>query len=422
MSQPEALGRHPATRNAACGSGTTAQVAYLVNQYPKVSHTFIRREIRALESHGVQVARFSVRPTPDRVVDEADRTEVANTRVLLEKGSIGLAVAMLRHVVARPRLLLHAAWLAVKLGWRSDRGLARHFAYLGEACLLRRLLEGTGVQHVHAHFGTNPAAVAMLCHALGGPKYSFTVHGPDEFDMPLFLGLREKISRAAFVVAISSYGRSQLMRFSHWQDWTKIRLVRCGLDEDYLAREPLPVPDVPRLVCVGRLSAQKGHLLLLDAAAQLRRAGNDFELVLAGDGEMRQEIETAIRRHDLGGRVRITGWLDDRGIRGELESARALVLPSFAEGLPVVIMEALAMGRPVVGTYVAGIPELVVPSENGWLVPAGSVEALVDALGAVLRTSPDQLTRMGLKGRERVRELHNVRVNACELMACVESS
>jgi colanic acid/amylovoran biosynthesis glycosyltransferase len=397
------------------------RVAYLINQYPKTSHTFIRREIRALESNGVEVFRYSLRSTAEVLVDEADREELRVTRALLQDGTPGLLDAALKEMLERPVQVLSAAAVATRLGWRSERGLGRHLAYLSEACLLVRLLARTGVEHVHAHFGTNSATVAMLCRALGGPTYSFTVHGPDEFDKPEFIGLQEKVHGAAFVVAISCYGRSQLLRQSEYEDWPKIHVVRCGLDESYLTRDPLPVPDRRRLVCVGRLSKQKGQLLLLEAAAQLRAAGADFELVLAGDGEMRKEIEAGVRRHGLEDRVRITGWLDGNAVQRELESARALVLPSFAEGLPVVIMEAFALGRPVVSTYVAGIPELVQENESGWLVPPGSAESLAGAMDRVLRVHPDELTRMGREGRKRVLESHDINESARKLKHHIEA-
>lgn len=397
-----------------------SRVAYLVNQYPKVSHTFIRREIQALEAEGVEVARYTVRPTLEHLVDEADRDELARTESLLGRSLGSTLKAVGYQAFVRPGRFLSAAKAAAKMGARSDRGLLRHGAYLVEACVLERLLASRRVEHLHAHFGTNSATVAALCHRLGGPKFSFTVHGPEEFDKPAAIGLEHKIREGAFVVAISDYGKSQLMRQSAHDDWSKIAVIRCGLDASYLEREPSPPPDTRRLVCVGRLSEQKGQLLLVEAVAEIKRAGIPSELVLAGDGEMRGDIEELVSEHGLESQVRITGWLDASGIQRELEAARALVLPSFAEGLPVVIMEAMALGRPVLSTYVAGIPELVVPGETGWLVPAGSVAALADGLKQVLETPPDELRRLGECGRQRVRELHDVRLSARELKGWIE--
>jgi glycosyltransferase involved in cell wall biosynthesis len=282
-------------------------------------------------------------------------------------------------------------------------------------------LERDGVEHLHAHFGTNSAAVAMLCRQLGGPPYSFTVHGPDEFDKAPLLGLGQKTTNAAFVVAISSFGRSQLCRLNKLSDWDKIHVVRCGLDEVLLEREPTPVPEARRVVCVARLSEQKGHLMLLDAAARLVREGQSFELVLAGDGELRALVDQRIRELGLEQTVRITGWISERQVAEEIEASRALVLPSLAEGLPVVLMEALALGRPVLSTYIAGIPELVVPGENGWLVPAGDVAAVTSALREILNAPSARLTEMGRAGRSAVLERHDVRKTSALLRGLIES-
>jgi len=217
------------------------------------------------------------------------------------------------------------------------------------------------------------------------------------------------------VVAISEYGRSQLFRWSPHPLWPKIHVVHCGVDERFLDVVPTPVPDVARFVCVGRLCEQKGQLLLVRALAELVRRGREVELVLAGDGEMRSELETLIRDEGLAARVQITGWASGERVRQEILAARALVLPSFAEGLPVVLMEALALHRPVLSTYVAGIPELVVPGECGWLVPAGDVESLVAAMEAALDTPVEILAAMGAAGAERVRRRHDVRTEAGKL-------
>jgi glycosyltransferase involved in cell wall biosynthesis len=276
-------------------------------------------------------------------------------------------------------------------------------------------LRAHGTQHVHAHFGTNSAEVVMLARELGGPSYSFTVHGPEEFDQPQGLGLGEKVRRAAFVVAISSYGRSQLYRWIAHSQWPKVKVVHCGLEPAFHAVAPVALPAAPRLVCVGRLCEQKGQLLLVEAAGRLAAAGTPIELVLAGDGEMRGEIEAMVARHGLGGQVRITGWISGGEVRREILAARALVLPSFAEGLPVVLMEAMALRRPVLATYVAGIPELVRPGETGWLFPAGDIDALVAALADCLMRPAEELQRMGDAASVRVLARHAIDTEAARL-------
>ena len=390
-------------------------VAYLVNQYPKVSHSFIRREILALERRGLKVLRFAVRGWNEPVVDPADRREREVTRYLMQRG-LGALVAPVRRVLfASPRRFGRALAAAWHLGRRADRSLPYHLVYLAQACRLLEWLRAERVTHLHAHFGTNPAEVAMLVRLLGGPAYSFTVHGPEEFDKPEFLGLGEKVRHAAFAVAVSSYGRSQLFRWAGFESWSKVKVVHCGLDAAFHAGALTPVPPVPRLVCVGRLCEQKGQMLLVEAAHRLKARDIPFELVLAGDGEMRAEIEQAIGRFGLQQQVRITGWISGDQVRTEILGSRALVLASFAEGLPVALMEAMALGRPVLTTFVAGIPELVLDREHGWLVPAGDVEALAGALEACLTTAPDVLATMGRAAQKRVLARHDIDVEAGKL-------
>jgi len=273
------------------------------------------------------------------------------------------------------------------------------------------------ITHVHAHFGTNSANVAMLVHELGGPSWSFTVHGPEEFDVAPIVGLKEKINRCAFVVAISSYGRSQLYRLLEYDRWGKVHVVACGLDPPFFEVPVLPPPARRRLVCVGRLCEQKGQILLVDAARQLASEGLDFELVLVGDGEMRDHLEALIKRHNLRKQVLIYGWMTNAQVRDEILAARALVLPSFAEGLPIVIMEAMALKRPIISTFVGGIPELVRSGEHGWLVPAGDLASLVAAMRASIEAPPEQLAHMGEIAQKRVLARHSVEVQADRLIS-----
>ncbi len=388
--------------------GPSLRVAYLVNHYPKVSHSFIRREILALERRGVRIERFSIRGANDTLVDTEDQSEQKKTRYVLAAGAWGLLVSVFFFALTRPLRFLRGLRETLGIARRSDRTLPFHLASLAEACRLLPWLEEAAIAHVHAHFGTNPAEVALLLRAIGGPSYSFTVHGPEEFDKPEFLGLKTKAAKAHFVVAISSFGRSQLFRWLDSSDWSKVVTVHCGLEPAFHAVEPSDPPIRPRFVSVGRLCEQKGQLVLLDACGVLRKAGVDFELVLAGDGEMRPQVESKIAEHDLGACVRITGWISGATVRSEILAARALVMPSFAEGLPVAIMESLALRRPVISTYVAGIPELIRPGREGWLVPAGDSEALAQAMQECLAASPESLTEMAASGHARVLARHDI--------------
>lgn len=398
------------------------RIAYFINQYPKVSHSFIRREILALERQGVEVQRIALRGWDAELQDAEDTAERDKTRYVLRAGVKGLLRPTLQVLRAQPGRFFQALWLAMRLGLRADRAWPYHLVYLAEACLVLQWLQASEAKHVHAHFGTNSTEVVMLTNQLGGPAYSFTVHGPEEFDKPQFLHMGEKVRRAAFVAAVSSYGRSQLFRWVAHEHWPKVKVVHCGLERGFHEVAPVDVPSVARFVCVGRLCEQKGQLLLLEAARQLAAQSIDFELVLAGDGEMRQQIEALIARHGLQQSVRITGWISSAQVREEILAARALVLPSFAEGLPVVIMEAMALRRPVLTTYVAGIPELVRPGENGWLFPAGAVDELAEAMADCLCQPADVLQRMGEAAYQRVLQRHDIDTEAARLAAYFKAS
>lgn len=383
------------------------RIGYLINQYPKPSHTFIRTEMQELERLGHHVARLAVRGWEDRQAHTVDAEEQARTEYLLKGGISPLIVSVLQRLLTSPGGLLRAAQKAVQLGRRSQAGMLKHFIYLAEACWTVRWSKRHGIQHLHAHFGTNTAAVATLAKVLSGLPFSFTVHGPDEFDAPRELKLKEKAEAAAFVVAITSYCRSQLFRWVDPSHWSKVKVVRCTPDRAFLQAEPTRLPGSGRLICVGRLCEQKGQLTLIQSIKLLIDEGFDVSLVLAGDGPMRGEVEEAIKALGLQDRVTITGWIDSERVKDELSRADALVLPSFAEGLPIVVMEAMALGRPVLSTLIAGIPELVRDGVDGYLVPAGDSRLFAGAIATYLRLSEADRVTMSDNCRQQVRLLHD---------------
>jgi colanic acid/amylovoran biosynthesis glycosyltransferase len=404
--------------------GVVVRVAYLVNKYPAASHSFIRREIKAVEAEGTTVFRFSVRPVdPSQLPDPRDQKELSQTLVILRFGIARHLAAVLKISFCRPEKAARGLRIAfLNSSWRFMDGV-RRAAYFAEAALLADKLEALKIDHLHAHFGTNPATVARITSILSGIPYSFTVHGPDEFDAPLQFDLAGKIADCAFCAAISSYGRSQLMRWSAYEHWPKIKVIRCGVENSFLQqRNDFAPPVAPRLCTVARLSAQKGIPLLLTAVAQLMRQREDFHLTIVGDGEMRGELEQLIKAYGLSDKVTLAGLASSDDVIAHLLAARAMVLPSFAEGLPVAIMEALALERPVITTSIAGIPELI-DAKCGWLVPAGSVEQLASAMQEALRAPVERLSEMGRIGRLRVADQHNAGINGRHLndmfnMAC----
>jgi glycosyltransferase involved in cell wall biosynthesis len=390
-------------------------IAYILNTYPQPSHSFIRRELTALERDGTRVLRLAMRRPQADLPDPADRAEAARTEYVLDRGAAGLAAALAGAAIRSPWRFLTALRLALGMGAAMPAGRLRHLIYLAEAAHVARRCATEGVQHMHAHFGTNSAAVALLAQALGGPGYSFTVHGPEEFDAPGALSLALKLDRAAFAVGVSSFGRSQLCRWAGFETWDRLRVVHCGIETDAFA-DPAPLPAGPlHLVSIGRFAEQKGQMVLVQAMAALRDSHPDIRLTLVGDGDMRADLQRAIAEHDLGAVIHLTGWLPETGVRAEIAAAHALILPSFAEGLPMVVMEAMAAARPVIATFIAGIPELVIPGRTGWLVPAGDPAALAAAVVEMAATPVADLAAMGRAGRSRVLDRHDADTEARRL-------
>lgn len=398
------------------------RIGYFINQYPAATHTFIRREIRAMEALGAVIFRYALGDGGDdsKSVDPEDAIEAKLTKYIPRTGLGELARCFAVSMLTRPLAWGRALREAIDIGRRSDRGVLRHLFYVAEAAVLASWCLRDRVDHVHVHFGTNSTAIAMLARHFSGIRYSFTAHGPEEFEKAELLSLDVKLERAAFAVCISSFGKSQLMRWSRPGQWRKIEVVRCGVDHLFLDSSIHRIPAAPRLVCVGRLGTQKGQPILVQAARRLREAGVACKIVLVGDGPFRSHIEDEVARAGLEGTITVLGWVSGAQVREEILTSRALVLPSFCEGLPVVIMEAMALRRPVISTYIGGIPELVENNKTGWLVPAGDEIALSQAMRSALEATVDQLEAMGSAGRARVAESHDSMKEARKLLTLIE--
>jgi colanic acid/amylovoran biosynthesis glycosyltransferase len=392
-----------------------------MNAYPMTSTTFIRREIEALESMGLHIERHAVRQWAETLVDPRDIAEKHRTHYLLTDNVGGLLAASIREFFSNPVGVYRALRIWVQLIKNARGDLTKHVAYFMQAAYFRQLSKSKRLDHVHVHFSTNATAVAMLSHVMGGPSYSFTVHGPDELADTASLSVGLKIRNAAFVVAISEYCKTELLRVTADRDRGKLWIGRCGLALEEFGKVDDLTKDTQTFVCVGRLCTQKGQALIPAAAAILRPEFPKLKIILVGDGEERRSIEASIAAHRVEDMITLLGWLPNPEVLGLIRFSRALVLPSYAEGLPVVIMEALAQCRPVISTSIAGIPELVDDS-CGWLFPAGDLDKFVGALRAALQCTPTQLAAKGKAGRERVFKLHDRRQSAKMLHKLFQSS
>jgi glycosyltransferase involved in cell wall biosynthesis len=400
---------------------TRGRLAYLIGQYPNAGSTFIAVEVQQLRRLGFDVSTFSVRRPPrDQLVSDALRDESARTQLLFDGPKWRLVAALFWALATRPGRLPGAVARIWETAPPGIRARVKAIAYLLEACLLAQEVTRRGIRHIHNHLGEASATVALAAAWLAGVGYSLTEHGSGIFFHPHGWGLGRKIDGAAFTVCISDFCRSQCMLFAPREAWPRIHLVHACVMPEFLTGEATPPPMEPRLLFVGRLSAAKGLPLLIEAVRRVAARGTKVELTLIGDGPLRAEVERELA--SLGDGLRLLGWRGSDVVREELLRARALVLPSLTEGLPVVIMEALALQRPVIAPQIAGIPELVVDGVNGWLVPPGSVDALERAIEALLATPAVDLARLGAAGAARVRASHDPSREIEKLAALFDAS
>lgn len=397
------------------------RLAYFTNRYGAASYTFIMTEVAHLRRLGHSVGTFSVRhPGAAEAVSEQVAREQANTEYFIDPRRPGLSLLKILGsvpvtVVLRPRRFAGAFLLAQRISGPGLGARLRQLGYLAVACRFARRLQAQGVEHLHNHLGSSSATIALLASSLSGIPYSLTIHGGQIFFEPRQWALGEKIVRSAFTACISDFCRSQCMLFTPDEAWNRLAVVRCAVDEDFLAGPEVPLPEAPHLVAVGRLSPEKGHLLLLEAVRRVAAETVDLRLTFVGDGPLRATLERRIAELGLEKVARITGLLGAGEVRRELQAARAFVLSSFTEGLPVALMEAFAQRRPVVATSVGAVSELVRPGETGWLVSPGSVEALADALRELLRTPSGRLAEMGRRGAALVAERHRASSEVAKL-------
>lgn len=396
------------------------KLGYFLNAYPMTSTTFIRREIEAHERAGVAIDRFAIRPWGQGLVDPRDVADADKTYYLLRQSAPKMLGQVLGALIRNPRGFFRGLASAVSLARPARGKRLKHIAYFVEAVLLKAEASRRGIDHLHTHFSTNSATVALLSFLMGGPSYSMTIHGPDELWEMAENSLTAKVRHATLIAVISDYCHSVVNGFSEGKYADKIRVVRCGLDLRDFAT-PGDVPDSQTLVCVGRLCEAKAQVLLVEAFAAVARDFPEARLVLIGDGDLRAPIEARMAALELGQSVVLAGWKKNPEVADALAGARALVLPSLAEGLPIVIMEAFALGRPVLTTRITGIPELV-DASCGWLAEPGDQASLEACLSALLSADPQALSAMGREGRARVERLHDQDRNAGELRDLILAS
>jgi glycosyltransferase involved in cell wall biosynthesis len=388
---------------------TPHRVAYVVSHYPLVSHVFVQREVRALRALGADVTVFSIhRAGPEEVLSTADAEEAAATHALLPIDVGQLTGAHRRAFLRSPRSYLATLRYALRRSPRGARAKLWQLFYFAEAIAVWDGCVKLGIRHLHAHFANVAADVAWLATDFGRRSepdrpwhWSFTMHGCVEFwDVDRF-NLARKAAAASMVLCISDFTRAQLMALTEPQYWPKLEVVHCGVDLDQYSPSTRPDRDgrPVELLTVGRLSPEKGLLVLLEAVAQLHRDGVGVRLTIVGDGPLRDELFAYAAEAGIDGIVTFAGSVGQDDMPSYFDAADVFCQPSFNEGIPVVLMEAMASGLPVVGSAVGAIAELVADRHSGLLVTAARAGALADALRHLVE-SPQLRATMGTRGRE----------------------
>lgn len=387
------------------GAQRPLRVAYLVSQYPGVSHTFILREVLALRDRGIGIETASINDPPaDGKMTQVEQDEAGRTFYVKRAGATGFFKALLWTMARHPVGLARGLITAFKLGWADTTRLVFCLFYYAEAVVLARWMQQRSCSHLHVHFATQAATVGMILTRIVPVSMSMTVHGPDEFYDVSGYFLAQKVAGCRFIVCISFFARSQLMRLAPGDEWQKFEIARLGVDSaHFLPRSPRISRFPFQVLCVARLVPTKGQRILIDALTQLVADGRPVQLRFVGDGPDRSSLEQLVRERELSGQIFFDGSVNQDRIRSFYEAADIFALASFAEGIPVVLMEAMSMEIPCIGTCINGIPELIRDGIDGLLVPASDAGAMA---AAIARLMDDAALRdaLGRSGRRRIQQ------------------
>jgi glycosyltransferase involved in cell wall biosynthesis len=399
-------------------------IGYLASHYPAVSHVFTLREVTALRRLGVDVETLSIHAAPpDQLLAAADREAARTTFAVLPISPLRLVGIHLRAFVTGPWRYLATLVRAWRLSAPGLRAHLWQLFYFAEAMVVYDHCRSAGIRHLHAQFADVATDVALLVSHRGGEGWSWSLalHGPVEFSDVTLNRISAKVKDARFVQAISHFGRSQVLAQVEEEQWDKVHVVRCGIDPTVYtpARPPRPAAEL-RVLCVGRLFQHKGQTILMEAVADLRRRGVPVRAIFIGDGPRRAALARLAVERGVAEHVDFLGAVGQDEIGSHYASADVVCVTSFAEGLPVVLMEAMALERPVVATAIMGVPELVEDGVSGLLVPPGSVTHLAEAL-ASLAADPERRAEMGRAGRRKVLADYDVRRSAEQLQALFAS-
>ena len=391
----------------------TTRIAYLLSRYPAISHTFFLKEVLGMRERGltIEVASINLPDRPRQDLPPVEAAEADHTFYVKPSGMASVALRVLSIALRNPAATLRGLRSALALGELDLKARAYTLFYLAEALLVGDWMRRRSLTHLHVHFGGPVATVGMLTAQAWQIPWSITLHGPDEFfDQEAFY-LRQKIESAGFVVCISDFCRSQVLRIAPKLSATRLEVVRLGVDCTALRPASPTTPNVVfTLACTGRMVSAKGHRILIEALATLAASGTAFSCALIGDGPERPFLESECKRLGIAEQVLFLGAMAHQPTLAEVAKADVFVLASFAEGLPVALMEAMALGVPCISTTIAAIPELILDRQNGLLVPPANSEALYEAL-ATLANNPTLRSELGVRARATAEVHYNLAHN-----------
>ncbi len=402
-----------------------SRIAYLLSQYPAISHTFFLNEVLALRARGFVIETASVNSIhpPSGGFPAAEIQEAGRTFYIKATPKSAIVGILIKTIFTRPGAILRGLAAALRLRPLDIPGTGYVLFYLLEAILLGNWMRRKGCGHLHIHFGGSVATVGMLTSIAWEIPCSLTIHGPEEFYDVGASFLEQKLRQATFVTCISHFCRSQLLKISPVAAWPKFHICRLGVQTEVFvptrAHTSGAEPDLLHIVNVGRLHPAKGQMILLNSFRELHRRGLPVRLSIVGDGDGREALHDFIYRNELEGSVTLHGALSHPATRELLGTADLFVLPSFAEGVPVALMEAMSMEIACISTYVAGIPELIDSPDEGILVAPSSVQALTDAM-ALLLTDYARRRMIARAGRSKVLSTYDLSANIQHLIAVFE--
>ncbi len=396
------------------------RLAYLCGEYPRATDTFIQREVKSLRKAGFHVETISVRrPSQLEQGTEEQRQERQGTHYLLPCSPWRALSDHLSIILHTPGRYLHGLWLALRVRSPGIRSLIYQLFYFTEAGLVASRMKKQGLSHIHNHAPNASGYVAMLAAEIGDLTYSMTLHGFGILSEPRRWRLKEKIERSLFTICVSHHARSQAMLWSDRVCWHRLHIVHCGIEPKLAIAPRSHTGKGLNILFVGRFDHVKGLPILLDAFAILADRNKNLHLNLVGDGPERPALEAIIQAKNLPERVTFHGYRSQAELHDFYAEADVFVMTSFAEGIPVVLMEAMAFGVPVVAPRITGIPELVTDGVNGLLTTPGDVNCLVARIESILNDA-EQRNRFAVEGRKIVKKEFNLKIETTRLTTIMQ--